>query len=58
MLGYDTKKPDPYKNIDYGSCVKEEIIFMDYEKGKNYPMRAESIGITNPDKDYFIKRKP
>ena len=57
MLGYDTKKPDPYKNIDYGSCEKEEIIFLDYEKGKNYPMRAESIGITNPDKDYFIQRK-
>lgn len=57
MLKYKAKKKDPYNNIKYGSVKKEEIIPLEYEEGKNYPLRVELLGVTYPDSEYFIERK-
>lgn len=57
MLRYKGKKKDPYDNIKYGSTQKEELIPLEYEEEKSYPLKVELIGITYPDADYYIERK-
>lgn len=57
MQQYSDKLIDPKKNIFYGSTKHEEFVFFTYDSEKNRPIRVESIGITHPDRDYFIERK-
>ncbi|MBQ7408548.1 MAG: AraC family transcriptional regulator [Clostridia bacterium] len=57
MLHYENKKIDPKKNILYGSTSGEEFIWFTTDQNKKYPVVVETIGITHPDKHYFIKRK-
>lgn len=57
MLQYSGKVIDPKKNITYGSCRKEHFVMFSSNPTKAYPLRVEMIGITYPDKDYFIERK-
>lgn len=56
-MKYSSKPIDPYKNIMYGSTDNEEFTVFDYEERKDYPIRVEMVGITNPDPNYFIFRK-
>jgi len=56
-MKYDHKMIDPYKNIAYGSTANEEFTLFAFEENKRYPIQVEMIGVTNPDKDYFIARK-
>lgn len=58
MQQYQYKKVvDPKENIRYGSISREEILYFTYDPAKEYPLRVETIGITHPDKKYFIERK-
>lgn len=57
MYQYQQKVVDPKKNILYGSCAREEILPFSYDPEKEYPLRVETIGITHPDRKYFIERK-
>ena len=57
MLTHLGKKIDLSGNIKYGSTEKEEFAHFTYDVKKKYPIRVESIGITYPDKDYFIERQ-
>ena len=57
MLQHKGNKFDPLGNILYGSTEKEEFTHFTYNANQLYPIRVESIGITHPDKDYFIERK-
>lgn len=57
MLQYTSKKTDPKKNITYGNCKKESFAIFSFNPAKDYPLRVEMIGVTYPDKDYFIERK-
>lgn len=46
---------DPFKNIIYGNLNLEQK----HQFGGNmeYPFNIEAIGVTHPDKDYFISRE-
>ena len=57
MQQYQGKMVDPKKNITYGSCRKEHFEMFSSNPTKAYPLRVEMIGITYPDRDYFIERK-
>jgi len=57
MSHYSDKLVDPKKNIFYGSTQREAFITFTHNPLKNYPVRVEMIGITHPDKDYYIERK-
>ncbi len=56
-MKYEKPPFDPYKNITYGSTKEEEFTLFLREENKEYPIEVESVGITNPDKGYFISRK-
>lgn len=45
---------DPFRNIIYGSLRLEQKLF--FSGNMEYPFNIESVGVTNPDKDYFISR--
>lgn len=45
---------DPFRNIIYGSLKLEQKFF--FSGNMEYPFNIESIGVTNPDKNYFISR--
>lgn len=45
---------DPFKNIIYGSLRLEQKFL--FSGNMAYPFNIEAIGVTNPDKDYFISR--
>ncbi len=45
---------DPFKNIIYGSLSLEQKFI--FSGNMEYPFNVEAIGITRPDKDYFIAR--
>lgn len=58
MQQYSEKRlVDPKKNIMYGSTEHEEFVLFTYDSQKKRPIRVETIGITHPDKNYFIERK-
>lgn len=57
MLHYEEKKVDPKKNILYGSTQKEEFILFSSSEDEEYPLRVEMVGITHPDREYFIQRE-
>lgn len=57
MMHYQGKLFDPKSNISYGSTKQEAFIYFPYNPKKQYPVRVEMVGITYPDKDYFIERK-
>lgn len=46
---------NPFKNFISGSLRLEQRYF--FSGNMEYPFNIESIGTTNPDKDYFITRK-
>ncbi len=48
---------DPKKNIVYGDTSFEELNYFTYDDSKEYPIRIEAIGITHPNKKYFIERQ-
>lgn len=48
---------DVKKNIVYGDIRFEELNYFTYNISKDYPVRIESIGITHPNKKYFIERQ-
>lgn len=48
---------DVKKNIVYGDIRFEELNYFTYDISKDYPVRIESIGITHPNKKYFIERQ-
>lgn len=56
MLEVSKKYPDPKKNIIYGDTSFEKMNYFTYDSTKEYPIRIESIGITYPNKKYFIER--
>ncbi len=56
-MKYDRAPVDPYKNITYGSTKEEEFTYFLCDETKEYPIKVESVGITNPDKNYFIARE-
>ncbi len=56
-MKYEKTPVDPYKNITYGSTKEEEFSLFLCDENKEYPIKVECVGITNPDKDYFISRK-
>lgn len=56
-MQYKKQPVDPYKNITYGSTKKEEFTYFISEDTKEYPIKVESVGITYPDKDYYIARE-
>lgn len=45
---------DPINNIIYGNLKLEQKYF--FKGNMEYPFNIESIGVTHPDKDYFIAR--
>lgn len=54
-LAQQTKREiDPINNIIYGNLNLEQKYF--FKGGTDYPFIIESIGVTHPDKDYFITR--
>ena len=57
MMQSTSKKVDALGNIIYGSTMKEEFVHFTYDPEKQVPLRVESIGITHPDKKYYIERK-
>jgi AraC-like DNA-binding protein len=57
MLKSSKKLLDPKKNIVYGDTSYEELNYLTYDETKEYPIRVEAIGITHPNKDYFIERQ-
>ena len=52
---YTQNPKDLYGNYTYGNLLKEE--FIDFFGDRDVPVFIERVGITHPDKDYFIKRK-
>ncbi len=56
-LGEKRAKIDPKKNITYGNTSSEELSVFTFDVSKEYPLRIEMIGITHPNKDYFIERQ-
>ena len=52
----DNVKNDPLGNIRYGRVAREKFVFFTYDAGKEYPLRVESVGVSYPDKQYFIER--
>lgn len=57
MMHYEHLLVDPKHNIFYGNTLKEAFVKFNYNPQKKYPLRAEMIGITYPDKDYYIERR-
>lgn len=57
MLQISKKNPDPKKNIIYGDTSFEELNHFTFDNTKEYPIKVESIGITRPNKKYFIERQ-
>ena len=57
MLRVSKKIPDPRKNIIYGDTKYEMLNHFTYDESKKYPIRIEAIGITRPNKKYFIERQ-
>lgn len=55
MQQYTEKKTDPFKNISYGNMEKEQ--WVGFMGNIQYPFNIEMIGITYPDKDYYVQRK-
>lgn len=45
---------DPFKNIIYGNLNLEQKFL--FSGNMEYPFNIEAIGITHPDRDYFISR--
>lgn len=45
---------DPFKNIIYGSLNLEQKFL--FGGNMEYPFNIEAIGVTHPDKDYFVSR--
>lgn len=45
---------DPFKNIIYGSLNLEQKY--PFSGNMEYPFNIEAVGVTHPDKDYFISR--
>ena len=45
---------DPFKNIIYGNLNLEQKY--EFKGSMQFPFNIEAIGITHPDKDYFISR--
>ena len=45
---------DPFKNIIYGNLTLEQKY--EFNGNMQFPFNIEAIGITHPDKDYFISR--
>ena len=50
------RKRDPLGNITYGRTEREESIFFSFDPRKEYPLRVEEVGVTHPDRQYFIER--
>lgn len=57
MLQVTKKNLDPKKNIIYGDTSFEEMNYFTFDSSKEYPIRIEAIGITHPNKKYFIERQ-
>jgi AraC-like DNA-binding protein len=57
MLQIAKTNYDPKKNITYGDTSFEELNYFTYDDSKEYPVRIEAIGITHPNKKYFIERQ-
>ncbi len=57
MLRIAKTNYDAKNNIVYGDISYEELNYFTYDKSKEYPIRIESIGITHPNKKYFIERQ-
>ncbi|MBR2381746.1 MAG: AraC family transcriptional regulator [Clostridia bacterium] len=57
MLRIAKTNYDAKKNIVYGDISYEELNYFTYDNSKEYPIRIESIGITHPNKKYFIERQ-
>ncbi len=57
MLQISKKSADPKKNIVYGDTSFEELNYFTYDNSKEYPVKVEAIGITRPNKKYFIERQ-
>lgn len=57
MLQIAKTNYDAKKNIIYGDISYEELNYFTYDTSKEYPIRIESIGITHPNKKYFIERQ-
>lgn len=55
MRQYTDRKTDPFRNISYGSVDKEQWVA--FTGNTQYPFNIEMIGVTYPDKDYYIERK-
>ena len=45
---------DPFKNIIYGDLKREQKYV--FSGNMQFPFNIEAIGVTHPDKDYFISR--
>ncbi len=45
---------DPFNNIIYGNLDRERKFL--FSGNMAYPFNIEAVGVTNPDKDYFISR--
>lgn len=54
MAQQNNRRTDPFKNIIYGNLNSEQKYRFD--GNMEYPFNIEAIGITNPDKEYFISR--
>ncbi len=48
------RQTDPFKNIIYGNLEREQKYL--FNGNMEYPFNIEAIGVTHPDKDYFISR--
>ncbi len=55
MKRYKENPSDIYGNYIYGNLLNEE--FIDFFGNRDVPVFVDRIGITHPDKDYFVKRK-
>ena len=55
MAQQTNRQIDPFKNIIYGNLNLEQKHL--FGGNMEYPFNIEAIGITHPDKDYFISRE-
>ncbi len=55
MAQKDIRQIDPFKNIVYGNLNLEQKY--EFKGNMEFPFNIEAIGITYPDKDYFIARE-
>ncbi len=54
MAQKEIRQIDPFKNIVYGNLNLEQKY--GFKGNMEFPFNIEAIGITHPDKDYFISR--